>query len=108
MNRFSATVRAACRDADSLNIIIEVDYAMHAQEIEHLIEEQLPGAQVMVQGSDGVHFEAVVVSDLFAGKSPVQQHRLVYAALGGRMEREEIHALSLKTYTPDAWCARQN
>ncbi len=81
---------------------------MHAQEIEHLIEEQLPGARATVRGDDGVHFDAVVVSDLFAGKSPVQQHRLVYAALGGRMEREEIHALSLKTYTPDAWRTQQN
>ncbi len=81
---------------------------MHAQEIEHLIEEQLPGARATVRGDDGIHFDAVVVSDLFAGKSPVQQHRLVYAALGGRMEREEIHALSLKTYTPDAWRTQQN
>lgn len=63
----------------------------------------MPGARAMVRGDDGVHFEAVVVSENFAGKSLVQQHRLVYAALGGRMEREEIHALSLKTYTPDAW-----
>lgn len=76
---------------------------MQAQEIEHLIEEHLPGARVLVRGDDGAHFEAVVVSDHFVGQSLVQQHRLVYAALGGRMEREEIHALSLKTYTPDAW-----
>jgi acid stress-induced BolA-like protein IbaG/YrbA len=88
-------------------IIIKVGYAMHAQEIEHLIEEQLPGARATVRGDDGVHFDAVVVSDRFAGKSLIQQHRLVYAALGGRMEREEIHALSLKTYTPDAWRERQ-
>ncbi|MBL8252978.1 MAG: BolA family transcriptional regulator [Candidatus Competibacter sp.] len=80
---------------------------MHAQEIEHLIEKQLPGSRATVRGDDGVHFDAVVVSDRFAGKSLVQQHRLVYAALGGRMEREEIHALSLKTYTPDAWRERQ-
>lgn len=76
---------------------------MQAQEIERLIEAQLPGARAMVRGDDGVHFEAVVVSEDFAGQSLVQQHRRVYAALGGRMEREEIHALSLKTYTPDAW-----
>lgn len=76
---------------------------MQAQEIERLIEEQLPGARVTVRGDDGVHFEAIVVSQDFAGKSLLQQHRLVYAALGGRMEREEIHALALKTYTPDSW-----
>ena len=76
---------------------------MHAEDIAALIEEQLPGARATVRGDDGVHFEAVVISEAFAGKSPVQQHRLVYAALGERLNREEIHALALKTYTPDAW-----
>lgn len=51
---------------------------------------------------DGAHFEAVVVSDAFAGKTRVQRHQLVYQALGDRM-REEIHALSIKTYTPQEW-----
>jgi len=51
---------------------------------------------------DGQHFQAVVVSAAFAGKSRVQRHQLVYAALGGRM-REEIHALSMQTLTPDEW-----
>jgi len=79
---------------------------MHANEIKRLIETGLPGAQVAVKGDDGVHFEAVVVSELFAGKSLLQQHRLVYDALGGRMENEEIHALALKTYTPEVWQQR--
>ena len=81
---------------------------MQAQDIQHLIEERLPGARAMVRGDDGVHFEATVISDAFAGKSLLQQHRLVYAALGERLEREEIHALSLKTYTPEAWQKRQS
>ena len=51
---------------------------------------------------DGQHFEALIVSPLFRGKSRVQQHQLVYGALGERM-REEIHALSLKTFTPEDW-----
>ena len=76
---------------------------MQANDIKNLIQTALPGAEVEVRGDDGVHFEAVVVSDDFAGKTLLQQHRLVYAALGGRMENEEIHALSLKTYTPEAW-----
>jgi acid stress-induced BolA-like protein IbaG/YrbA len=76
---------------------------MQARDIERLIEEQLPGARAMVRGDDGIHFEATVISEAFAGKSLVQQHRLVYATLGGRLEREDIHALSLKTHTPDAW-----
>ena len=51
---------------------------------------------------DGQHFEALVVSDAFAGRSRVQRHQLVYAALGDRM-REEIHALSMRTLTPAEW-----
>ena len=51
---------------------------------------------------DGQHFQAVVVSPAFAGKSRVQRHQLVYAALGDRM-REEIHALSMQTLTPEEW-----
>jgi acid stress-induced BolA-like protein IbaG/YrbA len=54
---------------------------------------------------DGAHFEAVVVSPAVAGLTRVRQHQLVYAALGERM-REEIHALSMKTYSPEEWAAR--
>ena len=56
---------------------------------------------VEVRG-DGHHFEAVIVSARFAGLSKVKQHQLVYAALGDRM-REEIHALSMQTLTPEQW-----
>jgi acid stress-induced BolA-like protein IbaG/YrbA len=51
---------------------------------------------------DGAHFEAVIVSEAFAGKNRVQRHQLVYQTMGDRM-REEIHALSMKTYTPQEW-----
>jgi acid stress-induced BolA-like protein IbaG/YrbA len=51
---------------------------------------------------DGQHFQAVIVSSAFAGKSRVQRHQLVYGALGDRM-REEIHALSMQTLTPEEW-----
>ena len=51
---------------------------------------------------DGQHFQALIVSRQFAGRSRVQRHQLVYAALGERM-REEIHALSMQTLTPDEW-----
>ena len=63
------------------------------------IESGLTCQHVEVLG-DGQHFQAVVVSVQFAGKSRVQRHQLVYAALGDRM-REEIHALSMKTLTPE-------
>ena len=73
---------------------------MNAQDIQELIEQGLPGAEVRVEGPDGVHFEATVVSDAFAGKLPLARHRMVYATLGDRMGGE-IHALALKTLTPD-------
>lgn len=53
---------------------------------------------------DGQHFQALIVSDEFAGRNRVQRHQLVYAALGSRM-REEIHALSMRTLTPQEWRA---
>lgn len=78
---------------------------MQAADIQRLIEDHLPNAEVQVRGDDGVHFEAVVVSEAFAGKTLIQQHRMVYDALGARVENQQIHALALKTYTPDAWRA---
>lgn len=51
---------------------------------------------------DGQHFQALIVSSQFAGRSRVQRHQMVYAALGDRM-REEIHALSMQTLTPEEW-----
>ena len=69
---------------------------MDKNQIKQLIEAGLPGAQVQVMGDDGQHFEAEVVSAEFAGKTPVAQHRMVYATLGERMGRE-IHALKLRT-----------
>lgn len=68
------------------------------QQIKDLIEAGLPGAQARVSG-DGHHFEAIVVSQAFQGKSRIQQHQLVYGTLGDRM-REQIHALSIKTELP--------
>jgi acid stress-induced BolA-like protein IbaG/YrbA len=73
---------------------------MNALEIQQLIEAGLPGARARVAGDDGVHFEAVVVAEAFRGKLPLARHRLVYATLGARMGGE-IHALSLRTLTPD-------
>ncbi|MGY0618947.1 BolA family protein [Lysobacter sp. A378] len=72
---------------------------MNPDTIKTLIELGLPGARADVSGEDGVHFEATVVSDAFAGKLPLARHRLVYATLGDRMGGE-IHALALKTLTP--------
>jgi acid stress-induced BolA-like protein IbaG/YrbA len=65
------------------------------------IESGLACEHIEVEG-DGQHFQALVVAAAFAGKSRVQRHQLVYAALGERM-REEIHALSMRTLTPEEW-----
>jgi acid stress-induced BolA-like protein IbaG/YrbA len=65
------------------------------------IEAGLACEHIEVLG-DGQHFQALVVSAAFAGRSRVQRHQLVYAALGERM-REEIHALSMQTLTPEEW-----
>ena len=69
-------------------------------EIEALIRAGLPDAKVKVTGDDGQHFEALVVSRAFEGKSRIERHRMVYAALGDRM-RGQVHALSMRTLTPE-------
>ncbi len=78
---------------------------MNEHEIKQRIEAGLPESQVEVSG-DGRHFEAVVVSPAFAGRSMLEQHRMVYASLGDSFQSEALHALSVKTYTPEAWKAR--
>ena len=74
---------------------------INPDQIKSWIQDGLICAHVEVRG-DGQHFEAVIVSPAFSGKSRVQRHQLVYAALGDRM-RAEIHALSMQTYTPEDW-----
>ncbi len=70
-----------------------------SEQIKEWIEAGLPESTAEVTG-DGHHFEAVVISPLFDQKNKVQRHRLVYSALGQRMQ-SEIHALSLQTLTPE-------
>jgi len=72
------------------------------EQIKDYVESALPCEYIRVDGDDGQHFEAVIVSPEFVGKNMVQQHQLVYKALGPRMGGE-IHALSIKTLTPDEW-----
>ena len=71
------------------------------ENVKAYIQQGLDCEHIQVQG-DGRHFEAVIVSAEFSGKNMVQQHQLVYKALGDRM-RQEIHALSMKTLTPEQW-----
>jgi stress-induced morphogen len=75
---------------------------MNPAEIEKLIKEGIPGAQVTIEDlqGDGDHYAAVVVAAAFKGKTRVQQHKMVYDALKGRMGNE-LHALALQTSVPD-------
>lgn len=75
---------------------------LSADDLKTYISQGLLCEHIQVMGDDGQHFEAIVVSPLFVGKNMVQQHQLVYQALGDRM-RQEIHALSIRTFTPEAW-----
>ena len=74
------------------------------EDVQAYITQHLPCDHCEVAG-DGHHFEAVIVSPEFRGKNRVQQHQLVYRALGDRM-REEIHALSMHTLSPEEWASR--
>ncbi len=76
--------------------------AMDAAEIERLIKEALPDARVEIRdlAGDGDHYAAIVISEAFRGKSRVQQHQMVYAALKGKMGAE-LHALALQTGVPE-------
>jgi len=73
-----------------------------ANALRSYIMNGLPCDHVEVLGDDGQHFEAVIVSPQFTGKNMLQQHQSVYLALGDRM-RAEIHALAMRTLTPEAW-----
>ena len=75
--------------------------AMQAGEIENLIKAALPDAEVTIDdlAGDGDHYRATIVAEAFRGKSRVQQHQIVYKALGGRMG-SELHALALNTSEP--------
>ncbi|MBE9099940.1 BolA family protein [Vacuolonema iberomarrocanum] len=74
-------------------------------QVESMIKAALPDAEVQIQDltGGGDHYQAVVVSSAFEGKTLVQQHQMVYRAVGTAMSTEEIHALALKTYTPESW-----
>ena len=76
--------------------------AMDVAEVERLIKEGIPGAQVTIEDlrGDGDHYAAYVVSQAFDGLNRIKQHQMVYAALQGKMGTD-LHALALQTSTPD-------
>jgi len=75
---------------------------LQAIEIQKIIESNLKCNYIKVTGDDGTHFDAIIVSDAFINQSMIKQHQQVYSALGNMMQKE-IHALSIKTFTPDDW-----
>jgi acid stress-induced BolA-like protein IbaG/YrbA len=77
---------------------------MTAEQLQALITAGLPCEHCQLEG-DGRHWYATIVSTSFEGKRLIQRHQQVYATLGGRMATDEVHALSMKTYTPAEWAA---
>ena len=80
---------------------------MTADQIQTMIANGLPCEHVHVEG-DGRHWFATVVTSAFEGLRPIQRHQKVYATLGQKMHTDEVHALSMKTYTPAEWAALPN
>jgi len=78
---------------------------MNPQQVAELIQRGLAGSRASVTSEDNVHFEAVVIDPVFAGKRPLQRHQLVYATLGNAMGNE-IHALALQVFTPEEHAAK--
>lgn len=76
---------------------------MHAQDIKKLIETNLTNSTALVDGEDGRHFNAVVISPLFEGKNRIEKQQLVHSTLGNHLRDGTIHAISIKTFTPEEW-----
>ena len=79
---------------------------MTAEELKTLISAGLDCEHIELDG-DGRHWFATIVSPAFGGMRPIQRHQRVYATLGNRLQSDEVHALSMKTFTPAEWSARQ-
>ncbi|MEO7108227.1 MAG: BolA family protein [Rhodoferax sp.] len=80
---------------------------MTAEEIQTLIANSMACEFCQVEG-DGRHWYATVVSTVFEGKRLIARHQQVYAAMGARLKTDEVHALSIKTFTPSEWAAQSN
>ena len=79
---------------------------MTADELKHIISAGLACEHITLEG-DGRHWYATIVSAEFEGKRLIGRHQMVYATLGSKMATDEVHALSMKTYTPAEWAAAQ-
>ncbi len=77
---------------------------MRAEEVQHIIESQISDSQVVTAG-EGCNFEVTVISPAFAGLSPVKKQQMVYGCLNEQIASGAIHALTIKTYTPEQWAS---
>jgi acid stress-induced BolA-like protein IbaG/YrbA len=78
---------------------------MTSDELQTLISANIDCEHIELSG-DGRHWYATIVSNIFEGQRLIQRHQRVYATLGGRMQTDEVHALSMKTFTPAEWAAQ--
>lgn len=76
---------------------------MHPENVKQMIETGLKNSKAIIEGEDGHHFTAVVISPEFSGKTRIQKQQLVYAALNDHIADGSLHAISIKTFTPDEW-----
>ena len=79
---------------------------MTADDLKNIISAGLACEHIALEG-DGRHWFATIVSPAFEGKRLIQRHQLVYATLGQKMHTDEVHALSMKTFTPAEWAGQQ-
>ena len=80
---------------------------MNADQIKTLIQAGLACEYLELDG-DGRHWYATIVSSQFEGRRPIQRHQRVYATLGDKLKTDEVHALSMKTFTPAEWAASRS
>ena len=78
---------------------------MTSDELQAIISANIDCEHIELSG-DGRHWYATIVSSIFEGQRLIQRHQRVYATLGGRMQSDEVHALSMKTFTPAEWAAQ--
>ena len=75
---------------------------MQPEAVKALIEAGLPGCEVTASG-DGSHFDVIVIGEMFAGKTSVNRQRMVYATVNEQITSGALHAINIKTYTPEEW-----
>lgn len=82
---------------------------MQAQTLKELLESRIPACEFIVKGDDGRHFEVIAIGEVFATlPSPVKKQQLVFSALSEEFATDKLHAMALKTYTPEQWAKVKN